>query len=92
DPAARRVFRGSREIHLSPTEFRLLEFLMRRAGRVISRNAIIEAVWGFDHDVEDNTLDAFVRLLRSKVDRDFRQKLIHTVRGVGYTVRDESKP
>jgi DNA-binding response OmpR family regulator len=92
DPAARRVFRGSREIHLSPTEFRLLEFLMRRAGRVISRNAIIEAVWGFDHDVEDNTLDAFVRLLRSKVDRDFRQKLIHTVRGVGYSVRDESKP
>lgn len=92
DPAAHRVFRGSREIHLSPTEFRLLEFLMRRAGRVISRNAIIEAVWGFDHDVEDNTLDAFVRLLRSKVDRDFRQKLIHTVRGVGYTVRDESKP
>jgi DNA-binding response OmpR family regulator len=92
DPAARRVFRGSREIHLSPTEFRLLEFLMRRAGRVISRNAIIEAVWGFDHDVEDNTLDAFVRLLRSKVDRDFRQKLIHTVRGVGYIFRDESKP
>lgn len=91
DPAARRVFRGSREIHLSPTEFRLLEFLMRRAGRVLSRNAIVEAVWGFDQDVEDNTLDAFVRLLRTKVDRDFKQKLIRTVRGVGYTLRDESK-
>lgn len=92
DPAARRVFRSKTEIQLSPTEYRLLEFLMRRAGRVISRHTILEAVWGFDQDVEDNTLDAFVRLLRSKVDRDFKQKLIHTARGVGYTLRDESKP
>lgn len=92
DPAAHRVFRAGREIHLSPTEFRLLEVLMRRVGRVIIRGAIIEAVWGLDQDVEDNTLDAFVRLLRSKVDKGFRQKLIHTVRGVGYTLRDESKP
>ncbi|MGH9402577.1 MAG: response regulator transcription factor [Terriglobia bacterium] len=89
DPAQHRVFRGGREIRLSATEFRLLEFLMRRAGRVIRRGAIIEAVWDDDQDVEDNTLDAFVRLLRSKVDRKFRQKLIHTVRGVGYTLRAE---
>jgi DNA-binding response OmpR family regulator len=92
DPARHRVLRGGNEIRLSPTEFRLLEFLMRRAGRVIGRGAIIEAVWNHDQDVEDNTLDAFVRLLRSKVDRNFRQKLIHTVRGVGYTVRDDLKP
>ena len=87
DPASRQVFRDSREIHLSPTEFRLLELLMRRAGRVVSRNAIVDAVWDFDHEVEENTLDAFVRLLRSKVDKDFREKLIHTVRGVGYCLR-----
>lgn len=92
DPAAHRVLRGKTEIHLSPTEFRLLEFLMRRAGRVISRNSIIEAVWGVDQEVEDNSLDAFVHLLRSRVDENYKHKLIHTVRGLGYTIRDDSKP
>lgn len=92
DPAAHRVFRGKAEIHLSPTEFRLLEFLMRRTGRVISRNSIIEAVWGVDQAVEENSLDAFVHLLRSKVDQPYRHKLIHTVRGLGYTICDNSKP
>ena len=91
DPATRQVRRGDQEIHLTPTEYRLLDFLIRRAGRVVSRSAIVEAVWGFDQEVEENTLDAFVRLLRSKVDLGFRQKLIHTVRGVGYTVRRNSK-
>lgn len=91
DPAAHQVFRRNQEIHLSPTEFRLLEFLMRRAGRVVSRYAIVEGVWGFDHEVEDNTLDAFIRLLRTKIDRDSKQKLIHTVRGSGYAVRQGSK-
>lgn len=89
DPATRRVVRGNQKIHLSPTEFRLLEFLMRRAGRVASRNAIIQAVWDFDQEVEENTLDAFIRLLRGKVDRNYTRKLIHTVRGIGYTVREE---
>jgi DNA-binding response OmpR family regulator len=89
DPASRRVTRGREEIRLSPTEFRLLDFLMRRAGRVVSRNAIIQAVWDFDHEVEENTLDAFIRLVRSKVDRNHTPKLIHTVRGVGYTVRED---
>jgi DNA-binding response OmpR family regulator len=91
DPATHQIFRGNREIHLSPTEYRLLEFLMRRAGRVVTRNAIVEAVWGFNEEVEENTLDAFVRLVRSKVDRGFKQKLVHTVRGVGYTVREGSR-
>lgn len=88
DPASRRVSRNGQEIRLTPTEYRLLEFLMRRSGRVASRQAIVEAVWGFDEDIEENTLDAFVRLLRSKVDRDFKPKLIHTVRGVGYCIRE----
>ncbi len=91
DPAKQQVFRKGHEIHLSPTEFRLLELLMRRAGRVVSRNAIVEAVWGFDREVEENTLDAFIRLLRSKVDRDSKQKLIHTVRGTGYALRESPK-
>lgn len=92
DPATHQVFRGNQEIHLTPTEYRLLDFLIRRTGRVVPRNTIIEAVWGFDQEVEENTLDAFVRLLRSKVDRDVKHKLIHTVRGVGYTLRPNSKP
>ena len=91
DPATRQVKRGNQDLHLSPTEFRLLEFLMRRAGRVVSRNAIVESVWGFDGEVEENTLDAFIRLLRTKVDREFNKKLIHTVRGVGYTLREGLK-
>jgi two-component system, OmpR family, response regulator len=91
DPATRRVVRANHEIRLSPTEYRLLEFLMRRTGRVVSRNNIVEAVWGFNQEVEENTLDAFIRLLRSKVDRDFNQKLIHTVRGIGYAIREGPK-
>lgn len=90
DPAAHNVFRGGKAIRLSPTEFRLLEFLMRRAGRVATREAIVEAVWGFGQEIESNTLDAFVRLLRDKMDRGFARKVIHTVRGVGYVMRDES--
>jgi len=92
DPATHQVFRGNQEIHLTPTEFRLLDFLVRRAGRVVFRNALVEAVWGFEQEVEENTLDAFVRLVRSKIDRDFKHKLIHTVRGVGYTIRESAKP
>jgi DNA-binding response OmpR family regulator len=91
DITERRVFRGSREIHLTPTEFRLLEFLMRNAGRVASRNAILEAVWGKTDDVEENTLDAFVRLLRRKVDEGEQVKLIHTMRGFGYCLEPDPK-
>jgi DNA-binding response OmpR family regulator len=87
NPASHQVTRGEREIHLSPTEFRLLELLMRRSGRVVARDAIVEAVWDFDHEVEENTLDTFIRLLRSKIDREHDHKLIQTVRGVGYTIR-----
>jgi two-component system response regulator MprA len=92
DPAARLALRGRREIRLSPTEYRLLELLMRRAGRVVTRTAIVEAVWGLENDIEENTLDAFVRLLRGKVDRGFRPKLIQTVRGIGYCLRESAKP
>src|SRR5215469_16055853 len=89
DPGKHLVFRGRQQIHLTQTEYRLLEFLMRRDGAVASRRAIVEAVWGPDAEVEENTLDAFVRLLRGKVDHGHRAKLIHTVRGFGYCVRPE---
>ncbi|MGD0124261.1 MAG: response regulator transcription factor [Terriglobia bacterium] len=91
DPASRQALRGRREIRLSPTEYRLLELLMRRAGRVVARTAIVEAVWGLENDVKENTLDAFVRLLRSKVDKGFSPKLIQTVRGIGYCLRADAK-
>jgi two-component system, OmpR family, copper resistance phosphate regulon response regulator CusR len=91
DPNTRQVSRGGRELRLTPTEYRLLEFLLRRSGRVASRQAITEAVWGLDSDVEENTLDAFVRLLRAKVDQNHKLKLIHTVRGFGYCVKQESE-
>jgi len=87
DPVARRVFRGGQAIHLTATEFRVLEFLIRRSGRVVSRAAIAEAVWGFDEDIEPNTVEAFISLLRSKIDRHFRPKLLHTIRGFGYSIR-----
>jgi len=90
NPATRSAARGKQEISLTATEYRLLEFMMRRPGRVLARTSIIEAVWGFNENVEDNTLEAFVSALRNKIDRDFPQKLIHTIRGVGYCVREAS--
>lgn len=91
NPASREVTRKGRRITLTRTEFSLLELLMRRAGRVVPRENLIEAVWGFDSDVRSNTLDAFIRLLRDKVDGGDAPKLIHTVRGVGYCLRAEDE-
>jgi two-component system response regulator MprA len=88
DPATRQVTRNGQEIYLTLTEFRLLEFLMRRAGRVVSRDAILDAVWGTLDEVGENTLDVFISLLRNKIDKGPEPKLIHTIRGVGYCVRD----
>jgi DNA-binding response OmpR family regulator len=92
DSGAHEVWRGADRVDLTRTEFSLLEFLMRRQGAVVTRNALIEGVWGHDREIEENTLDAFVRLLRQKVDTSGQQRLIHTVRGVGYAVREEPEP
>ena len=89
DPESREVSRGGVPILLTRTEYSLLERLMYRAGKVVPRNTLIESVWGFDREIEENTLDAFVRLLRHKVDREGMPKLIVTVRGVGYMIREE---
>lgn len=92
DPATQRVTRGGQSIFLTATEYRLLEYMLRRVGRIVSRSAILEAVWGFDDPVGDNTLDAFISLLRHKVDKNFQSHLIHTARGMGYVMEDRSRP
>jgi DNA-binding response OmpR family regulator len=88
DSASHMVTRGGRELSLTATEFRLLEYLMRRPGWAACRSAIIEAVWGFEKDVEQNTVDVYIKLLRDKIDSGQEHKLIHTVRGYGYILRD----
>ncbi len=88
DPASREVRRGSREIELTPREFRLLETLMRRAGKVQSRDALIEAVWGHESDVEPNTVDVFIGTLRRKVDSAKDPPLLQTVRGIGFCLKE----
>jgi two-component system response regulator MprA len=90
DPALRVVSRAGVPLSLTRTEFSLLEYLVRRHGRVVPRQALIQGVWGPNREVEDNTLDAFVKLLRHKVDGVGHVALIHTVRGVGYRVGGES--
>ena len=87
--ATREVARSDKQITLTRTEYGLLEHLMGSAGRVVTGQKLIESVWGYDRDIEDNTLDAFMRLLRNKVDGNGRAKLIPTIRGVGYTIRLE---
>ena len=91
DPSTRDVTRGGIRLSLTRTEYSLLERLMGRAGKVVPRRQLIESVWGFDREIEENTLDVFVRLLRAKVDSQGKNKLIHTVRGVGYMLRIEAE-
>jgi len=80
-----RAFRKGQEIHLSHTEYRLLELLVRNTGRVVTRGEILGTIWGQGREVTENTLDAFVRLLRKKIDQEFEVKLLHTHRGFGYS-------
>jgi DNA-binding response OmpR family regulator len=87
DPASRRVTRGQRALSLTPREYGLLELLMRNAGRTVSRETILESVWGSGYEVSENTVEVFMRQLRLKVDSR-EPKLIHTVRGVGYVMRE----
>lgn len=91
DPATHAVVRNGRKIALTRTEYRLLECMLRRAGTVVPRNVLIEDLWGFHGDVKDNTLDAFIRLLRNKIDAGFETKLLHTSRGIGYSLGQETE-
>lgn len=88
DPAARRVSRGGRPLELTKTEFDLLELLMFNAGVVLSRDVIYERVWGYDFATTSNSIDVYVGYLRRKTEAGGSSRLIHTVRGVGYVVRE----
>jgi two-component system OmpR family response regulator len=89
DPASRRAWRGEEEIPLSATEFGLLQALMRRPGEVLSREQLLEQVWGDDGETQSNVVDVYVYYLRQKVDRPFDADSIETVRGGGYRLRQD---
>ncbi|MFH6783679.1 MULTISPECIES: response regulator transcription factor [Methylobacterium] len=87
DRLSHRVTRAGQEIPLQPREFRLLEYLMRHAGQVVTRTMLLEHVWDYHFDPQTNVIDVHVSRLRSKVDKGFERPMIHTVRGAGYMVR-----
>jgi two-component system OmpR family response regulator len=87
DRLSHRVVRGAEEILLQPREFRLLEYLMKNAGQVVTRTMLLEHVWDYHFDPQTNVIDVHVSRLRSKIDKGFDKPLIHTIRGAGYTVR-----
>ena len=84
----REATRGGRNIVLQPLEFSLLEYLMRNAGRIVSKTMIMEHVWDYNFDPQTNVVEARISRLRDKIDRGFEKKLIHTVRGVGYVLKE----
>jgi two-component system OmpR family response regulator len=88
DLLARTVTRAGRPIDLQPREFRLLEFLMRHAGQVVTRTMLLESVWDYHFDPQTNVIDVHVSRLRAKIDKSFDEPLLHTVRGAGYTLRE----
>ena len=89
DPATRRVRRNGSDIDLTKTEFDLLELLMRNAGLVLTRDVIYERIWGFDFGTSSNSLDVYIGYLRRKTEADGGKRLIQTVRGVGYALREQ---
>jgi two-component system OmpR family response regulator len=87
DLLTREIERAGKKIDLQPREFALLEYLMRSTGRVVSKTMILEHVWDYNFDPQTNVVDVLVCRLRDKVDRDFMEKMIHTIRGVGYVLK-----
>jgi two-component system response regulator MprA len=88
DPTTREVTRGGRPIELTRTEFSLLELFMRNPRQVLTRTIIFERVWGYDFGYASNSLDVYIGYLRRKTEADGEPRLIHTVRGVGYALRE----
>ena len=88
DTVNRVAQRGGRRMELTTREYRLLEYLMRSAGRICGRMAILEKVWDYSFDPGTNLVDVYIKRLREKIDADFEPKLLHTVRGVGYVMRE----
>ena len=89
DATAKTVTRAGRKIELTAKEFALLEYLLRNKGQVLSREKIENSLWNFDYEGGTNAVDVYIRYLRKKIDEDFSPRLIHTVRGVGYVLREE---
>src|SRR5262249_59827658 len=85
------VLRGGKPIPLQPREFRLLEYLMKNAGQVVTRTMLLENVWDYHFDPQTNVIDVHISRLRSKIDKGFDTPLLHTVRGAGYTIRDGAR-
>jgi two-component system OmpR family response regulator len=88
DRLSHRVTRANKEIDLQPREFRLLEYLMKHAGQVVTRTMLLENVWDYHFDPQTNVIDVHISRLRSKIDKGFAQPLLHTVRGAGYMIRE----
>jgi two-component system copper resistance phosphate regulon response regulator CusR len=89
DLVTRKVERDGKPIRLTSREFALLEYMMRNKGKTLSRTQIAQHVWNVSFDMESNVIDVYVKLLRQKVDKDFKRQLIHTVVGIGYVLKDE---
>jgi two-component system OmpR family response regulator len=92
DLLARVVRRAGRALDLLPREFRLLEFLMRHAGHVVTRTMLLEKVWDYHFDPQTNVIDVHISRLRQKIDKGFDRPLLHTVRGAGYRLGDDGRP
>ena len=90
DRLSHKVTRAGEAIILQPREFRLLEYLMKHAGQVVTRTMLLENVWDYHFDPQTNVIDVHISRLRSKIDKNFGSPLLHTVRGAGYTVRDSA--
>jgi two-component system OmpR family response regulator len=90
DPARHEVVRGGSVIELTPTEFALLEYFMRRPGEVLTRGALVEHVWDFAFDGDPRIVNVYIRSLRGKIDRPFQRASLETVRGLGYRIRDDA--
>ena len=90
DLLTRTVRRAGRSIELQPREFRLLEYLLRHSGQVVTRTMLLESVWDYHFDPQTNVIDVHISRLRSKIDKDFEGPLLHTVRGAGYVLRAEA--
>ncbi len=91
DRLSHSVTRGGEEVVLQPREFRLLEYLMKHAGQVVTRTMLLENVWDYHFDPQTNVIDVHISRLRSKIDKGFTQPLLHTVRGAGYMIRDSAR-
>jgi two-component system OmpR family response regulator len=91
DRLAHRVTRAGTEILLQPREFRLLEYLMKHAGQVVTRTMLLENVWDYHFDPQTNVIDVHVSRLRAKIDKGFEHPMIHTIRGAGYMIRDTAR-